>query len=920
MNYYRNSNWTEYGKIYGNLATYYPEEADEVDAINELCSTYFEDAACTQLQSAYRNMTDAQLTSTMTSGGMPTYMIDIALKIKNNSWASYEQEFRIHNYTAYSDAKYWLDKLMIDSGSYMGNPTGIYIENEGDKLYVFVDDDLPSDASLFFAGLGVNKVIKSGVVGQRLKKGLNIIDGEEGCYYYVVYTADTKSMNKRVSEWPMVKIHIEGGIVEGYYDASRHTDADYKALINRATYPTFVVRGVHSVMNLKTEIFRETFPNSIQKASACLDSLYVWENDLCGISEAVANGEKAGAPWYLTGGEAYYPCYFNNPVYADNDSETTYAHASEFGIHFSVGATKTCLNPYENYDEGGVSHEIGHQHQRAIKLEGTEEGSNDLFANVNRMLVGQRASTGWPLSVAMKEFARHEPFYFRSPDNCFLRMYYSLYLYYHQAQKNTSFYPELFKALRKDKLQIYGANTNNSGLKFVRKVCEVAQEDLTDFFTVYGFFEPVTNRYLESYGDHYITATKTTINNTKKTISQYPRKNREIIFIDDRIEYIPTTGFVVEAGQQRYYRDEERVGMCGDVGQFTDYLPGACEPANYTYLLADTLFVLNGSGGVGFLMLDAEGNIKYASNDKAFSVPSSVGHAGIDFFIYAIDADGTLHEVQKAGDGEEKVQNTAGKLSTMLSDQAIKATISGSINSSDIKYMRQLIDEGNLISIDLTNARVISGGSPYLTENGTSYRTSSNNMGSKAFERFGALISIDFPLSLKKIDSWSFSRTGLSKVVVPDNVTTIGGDAFSYCKSLRTLVLGKGVKTLESGVFFASDNLLNVYAQPLTPPTRNGVLEHLFSMGDKAVAARVIHVYPSAVEAYVNAGWGMCGTIVGDLTTEMLDAIESPEADNTEIWSKIQEDNQCYDLFGRKVTNVMPGTIYIRNGKKFMMK
>ena len=151
-------------------------------------------------------------------------------------------------------------------------------------------------------------------------------------------------------------------------------------------------------------------------------------------------------------------------------------------------------------------------------------------------------------------------------------------------------------------------------------------------------------------------------------------------------------------------------------------------------------------------------------------------------------------------------------------------------------------------------------------------------------------------------------------------MTTIGGGAFSYCKSLHTLVLGKGVKTLESGVFFACDNLLNVYAQPLTPPTRNGVLEHLFSMGDKAVAARVIHVYPSAVEAYVNAGWGMYGTIVGDLTSEMLDAIESPEADNPEIWSKKQEDNQCYDLFGRKVINVMPGTIYIRNGKKFMLK
>lgn len=33
-----------------------------------------------------------------------------------------------------------------------------------------------------------------------------------------------------------------------------------------------------------------------------------------------------------------------------------------------------------------------------------------------------------------------------------------------------------------------------------------------------------------------------------------------------------------------------------------------------------------------------------------------------------------------------------------------------------------------------------------------------------------------------------------------------------------------------------------------------------------------------------------------------------------------QDDNAIYDLLGRRVTNPLPGTIYIRNGKKFVLK
>lgn len=904
---YREIGWNSYGTLSGTLASYYPQEPGEDDIISNLCGNFFEDAACTQLKADYQTMSDEELSKAFTEAGMPDYMISIALKIKNNSWAAYEQEFRIHNYQPYSDATYWNNKLWTRTASYMGNPTGILTKTYTDQLYVFVDSDIPSDATLYIAGIGLDKMITSAKTGQKLKKGLNIVDGDADKLFYILYTVDTKSMKKRVNEWPEIRIHIEGGKVEGYFDASRHTDADYKKLLSNATHSAFVMKGKHTVLSIWTSILRNWYSSKIAKTVECTDSLSVWEKDLIGICESVANGEKAGAPWYLTGGDAFYPGYFNNPAYVDNDSPGSYAHATEYGIHLSKGASQYFLNPYstdiQGYDEGGIAHEFGHQHQSPIMLEGVTEGSNDLFSNVCRFLTGHRATTGRPLSVAMHEFARHEPFYWRPVDNSCLRMYYSLYLYYHQAQKNTSFYPELFKALRKDKIAPYGSNTNNSGLKFVRKVCEVAQEDLTDFFTVYGFFEPANNRYLECYGDHWVTNRQTDINSTKRKIAQYEKKNRQIIFVEDRVEDIPTTGFVTTAGKQRWYRNEEKLGQCGDLGQFTSYLPGACEPASYIYMQADSLYAMEGTGGVGFVALDADGNIRYASNSKDFCIPKSVGR---DFTLYAMDADGTPHEVIKTEGGKETVTlERAGQLPNSMSDQTIQLTLNGKINGTDIKHIRKLITENHLASLDLTNAQITTGGLAYYQ----SYKTSVNTIGMYAFQNFSKLVSVRLPKTITQIGSNAFVSTGIQTIEIPDKVTAIAEDAFAYCSRLSTVVIGKGVRSLAQGVFYES-KVKDIYVKPTTPPTTNGYL---------LSSEPVIHVYASALQKYKNSAWAEYGTIVGD-----LDEWEQTTSLNEEIRVKSEESvSAVYDLSGRRINSrfstlnsQLKKGIYIIDGKK----
>ena len=892
---YKASSWKDLGTIYGGLENTYPMELDPNTAAKMLYGNYFEDAAATQLKAEYQEMNDTLFTETLTQAGLSELMIATALKVKNGTWAAYEEGFRIHNYGAYSDANYWNDKMMASGGSYMGNPTGIYAENDGDEIYVFVDEDVPSDATLYFAGCVENQLITNAQTGVKLTKGLNIIDGTKDALYYIVYTADTKSMTKTLSEWPAMKIHIEGGKVNGYYDVNLHTSTDYRKILNAAKLNRFTVRGAHSLYNLKTASYKSVFTTAakMNKSICWFDSVAVWEKNLMGMTEEVATGKKAGYPWYLTGGEAIYPLYYNNPNFAieGEESDAGYANSTAYSTSYNgIACIRNCLDATNtNMDDWCAGHECGHNNQRAINVEGCTEASNNVFSNLVRYLGGLNSSGGSTLTTVMEEFARREPFYFRDV-NSRLRIYWDLYLYYHLAQKNTSFYPELFKALRKDPLTLYNtSNNNNGGLKFVRKVCEVAQEDLTDFFTIWGFFEPIKKTTINDYGSHPIAVTSAGITSTKNKIAQYPVKNREIIFIEDRADYVLSTGFLQAAGKKRNGSDQ--VGQCGDLGQFTSYLEGGCEPSDYVYYRSDSLFAMEGTGGLGFFMLDADNTIRYASNAKNLCIPTSVGN---DFVIYSYDADGTLHEVPMAGSGTEYVElATAGTLKTELkNNQVIKLSVSGPINTSDINYMKQLVNRENLQAIDL-------------------YRTKLNSFPASTFQNNKRLSVITLPSNLTSIGSTAFSGSAIKFIEIPDKVTSVGGDAFAYCNSLNTVVIGKSVKTMDQGVFYSS-NVKEAYVKPLTPPTLNGVSDYLFSGKN-----RTIHVYPSAVDAYEAANWGRFGTIVGDLSDEMVDAIQAVQAEDFSVQSSTFT-GATYDLMGRKVTSLQPGSIYIRNGKKFL--
>lgn len=887
------SDWNEFGTIVGNLEDFYPQD-EASNLLQSSLDKYFDDKACTILKSEYSSMSADGLKHEMENDKLPEVIVDMIMKIRNDSWASHEKEFRISEYKAYSDANYWNREMMATGGSYMGNPTGIYASDDN-PIYIFVDQDIPSDASLYFAGCLNNELISNAKSGQKLTKGLNVVDGQKDALYYVVYTADTRSKTKTLNEWPAIKIHIEGGVVNGYYDVARHSDTDYVELLNNATHDLFTIKGGEALFNFKTSTYKTVWPNSIKRSICWFDSLTVWEKELMGFCESVASGKRAVAPFRLTGGEAIFPIYYNNPNFAleGKASDDGYANSCPYRTSYnSVDCIRNSFVIQAGHDDWCAGHECGHNNQGAINLESCTEVSNNLFSNVICYLDGETTTKGHPLATTMNYYAHRVPFFSRDVTSK-MRMYYQLYLYYHQAEKNTAFYPTLFQELRKDPLELW-TNTYNSSLKFVRKVCEVAQEDLTDFFTAWGFFEPC-NLTIDDYGIYDLTVTQADIDKTLEEISKYPKKNREILFIEDRVEEIPPTDFLVTADGKRTGSDQ--VEQCGDLGQFTDFLSGESTPSKYTYTQADSLYAMSGTGGIGFVALNSEGKMVYAANALRFCIPSCIDE---EFTIYSVDLDGTMHEVTKSGSGMETVSMTeAGTLSDLLSPQTIKAKISGPINGTDIKYLRRLVAEENLQSIDLSEATIVSGGDAYYE----TYTTSDDDMGAYSFYNHRGLVSLTLPQTITSIGSNAFAQSGLMSVQIPDDVISVGMDAFAYCSQLSTVEIGPNVKRMNQGVFYSSE-VKNVYVRAKTPPT---IGNYLFS------SKPIIHVYAESLAEYEASAWAEYGTLVGDLD-------DYTKIKDVDAVSQKSSDGFIYDLLGRRISLMQPFQVYVKNGSKVIVK
>ena len=246
-----NTQWTlttvdyttaELNTIWNELATFIPDETT-VGNYQSALDAIFADDACTELSSTYASMNIANIKADANYLKLPTVLQEMVLKVRDGDWTEangatgksswndeYARKFRVQMYEPYSIEGEITSYLRFNAHSNMDNPTGLYA-NSGQPMYIIVEGEIADGAELWVAhvaGHGLTYYYNNAAYTQ-LKEGLNVVpyfsDGSQLWINYVVHTYNSNGSSledkfpHKISDYKPLKIHIEGGHINGYYNA-----------------------------------------------------------------------------------------------------------------------------------------------------------------------------------------------------------------------------------------------------------------------------------------------------------------------------------------------------------------------------------------------------------------------------------------------------------------------------------------------------------------------------------------------------------------------------------------------------------------------------------------------------------------------------------------------------------------------------
>ncbi len=632
---------------------------DNATAYAEILGRIFADKACTRLSGS---------PSAADLAALPAGLRAMVAKIQAGDWTesnydnpsitwadNYARKFRVQNYEVHSRGNECAELTGIQPYTNMNNPTGI-MANAYDVLFIMVDEAPKDGSTLYYGHAPGMGMYNDWQTDYPLHEGLNVVpvwtDSSMG---YIYYTADTYSNHQRqhkLAEFPPIKIHIEGGLINSYYNAigddlyTPDTRADFNYYRERAQHPMYDILGRRSILRFffdrtETNVGNGEYCEGVKtllgpSADINIETM-IHQWDELALTELMqmglvsdedilaANADKAEGrdDWYDTlAGDDIAPGdfwqYWNNRHMAITMQGNLYMDATAWRTAYNGTTLPNIINLFGGGNIWGPAHEFGHMNQAPVKIAGTTEISNNCFSNVAVFTHTDRTSCSLMSSDQIDAFINGKTFIENGTWGA-TRMYFQLWLYYHAAGHNKKFYPRLYQLLREQPLQkSYYLNSRYDALHFVKMCCLAAQEDLTDFFEAWGFFVPLDNYQINDYAQYIATLTPADIAAVKDEIRAYgfPRNNA-ILFIDDRVN-----------SPRPSWNDEYRKELAGDLGSLADFVNVSSVTKPYSYLLSGTTVTMSGGeGGVGFIIYDENDNLIGFSNSYEFPVSSACAQA-----------------------------------------------------------------------------------------------------------------------------------------------------------------------------------------------------------------------------------------------------------------------------------------------------
>ena len=551
--------------------------------------------------------------------------------------------------------------LGINWHTNMNNPTGIFANN-GDVLYIMVEGEIKEGAHLYLESYtGHGKTVDDYTRGQQLQSGLNIIkctaDGSNYCINYIVETFDTsdgkrgnKAKARRLSAYNDLKIHIEGGYINGYYnkmgDALYTPDknADWDYIAARATQTDVTILGERIVLQFplndadtegnKGLGYYLTGKNLTEAVIDEWDNVMLWERLLLGVlGENTINAEAKQSPYSITQSKNVFEYTGKDGEFESDYSDYYNVHGLSFGVggnSYMYGSGDHCGYHYNTMKSiiqelptnagyhWGPGHEIGHQHQALLTVNGLMEVTNNLFSNVVLWYFGETTSryngTEGALSNVLAQFNAEGTDFFSNNVWAQTIMYYKLFLYYHVLGHNPKFYPRLFEMLRQDPMSTgYAQDGSTCLMHFYKKCCLAAGEDLTEFFRAHGFFEVMDNRFVGDYSNSVYNLTQAQIDAAIKEIKDLGYKNNvSVLFVTD------ATGETIQSHKGDNLDLYGETQVCAELGCYANFNNNTA--STYTATVSGTTVTMSGEGGVGFAILNKKGELIGFSDKKTFEL------------------------------------------------------------------------------------------------------------------------------------------------------------------------------------------------------------------------------------------------------------------------------------------------------------